>query len=96
MGQNRFFFLENVNRQMQQKENCQQNNFWRCAGNTNIASKFVAWRKLSGSFQLRVFLYCSDMAYVVLEKAGVLTQVKDLLTKLLENRPENVVDFIAE
>jgi len=35
-------------------------------------------------------------ANVVLEKSGVLTQVKDLLTKLLENRPENVVEFIAE
>ena len=35
-------------------------------------------------------------ANVVLEKSGVLTQVKDLLTKLLENRPENAVEFIAE
>jgi len=35
-------------------------------------------------------------ANVLLEKSGVLTQVKDLLTKLLENRPENVVEFIAE
>jgi len=35
-------------------------------------------------------------ANVLLEKSGVLTQVKDLLTKLLENRPENVIEFIAE
>jgi len=35
-------------------------------------------------------------ANVLLEKSGVLTQVKDLLTKLLENRPENAVEFIAE
>ena len=36
------------------------------------------------------------IANVLLEKSGVLTQVKDLLTKLLENRPENAVEFIAE
>jgi len=35
-------------------------------------------------------------ANILLEKSGVLTQVKDLLTKLLENRPENAVEFIAE
>ena len=41
---------------------------------------------------------CNTMIYanVLLEKSGVLTQVKDLLTKLLENRPENAVEFIAE
>jgi len=37
-----------------------------------------------------------DCANVLLDKSGVLAQVKDLLTKLLENRPENVVEFIAE
>ena len=43
--------------------------------------------------KLRITKYVGD---VLLEKSGVLTQVKDLLTKLLENRPENIVEFIAE
>jgi len=57
---------------------------------------FSEWSKVGG-YQadngLDVTRYDTN---VLLEKSGVTTHVKDLLTKLLENRPENVVEFIAE